>query len=806
MIKKIILSMVVLSAVSCFGQGGLTRIQRFCEVGGRKIVTQGLNSTNNAQESFPQCQVSVYAHGTQTLSNIFLDNLSVPTPMANPFTADTNGKLGFYAGPGCYDIVTSGGLPNDQFPQPFTYADVCIQQGSGGGANIQCPNALNGSMAAWIDPNNLGCDIQAGTDFVGDVFGQSFRALGPSNGFIGLEGGSIDPVLNESNFVYFIGADTVPFPYVNKVPGLQGSIGNAIGIINQIGPLNYLGWLNIAGGFPEFQVNGVDLLNCTGISCPKQNLIQGSGITIANGSAGDVTISAAGGSNPCPTASIGTQIQIWVDPAGNDSTGNGSNGNPYQHITRALQDIPQIVCQPYTIQLKSVGSYDVGQNHPVSINSRVFYSGGFPGYQGSTGQLGGQNWPYQENDPTFTFEYGSWIEIVGTPNPGDATGTPGDGSNPDDYVLTRGSSCDGNPDVDVSYGFLALRGLSLQGAGWGLLASHSTVELAGVTLHGNCTDIDAGSTYFWFDKNNSSQSQWCNVPNNRGSSFCVYFDASNATNFNVFLHENSVFTDRTADFDFIGNSHAGLEISGTGRGWFLYHSQIFLDGALDSSSSHARILTLDNGSTLYGLSFSFDSTLEGGVGAGLTVLDGSSATCQCRFWFENDTDPNVPPVEINTGGRIQGDVESLDISQLFTNVSTPYLSGPASNGATVNLNALGTGGLFLSSAIASTNILKVETGGSSVGHLFRVCGLATTISDGVANGSVDVKVQYTDQRGGAQDVSVVSGPLSWNVGANESASNCVVIQVGLGELVSYHSVFVGSHAGYDAQLSVEVLH
>lgn len=547
--KRLIL-FLLLSAVSCFGQGGLTRIQRFCEIGGRKAVTQGLNSTNNIQESFPLCQVSVYTHGTQTLANIFLDNLSVPTPMANPFTADTNGKLGFYAGPGCYDIVTSGGQANDQFPQPFTYADVCIQQGGGGGPNIQCPNALNGSLTAWIDPNNLGCDTQAGTDFVGDIFGQSFRALGPTNGFIGLEGAGLDPILNEDGFVYFLGADTVPVPYTNKVPGLQGTNGNALGIISQTGTVNTLGWLTV-GGFPELKVNGTDLLNCTGIQCPEQNLIAGSGMTITNGSGGDVTLSSGGGGNPCPD--VNAIADIWVDPSGNDSTGNGSNGNPYQHISRAIVDISAIVCQRYIIHLKTAGTYDIGPSFQVDLSGHVWYGGGMGGFggnaNGANNGIAASNWPWETDDGGVGTVTGTWVEIVGQETPGDGS------SDPNSFVLDAGGGgtpCSGNTGISVANGFLVLRGLQVTGASWGVIANRSTVQLAGVVFLNDCIGIDAGNhSIIKLDSDNQTTGAW-----STGGSF-VYFavtnNSANPSNYWMILTGQSLITDEESDYSESGS-------------------------------------------------------------------------------------------------------------------------------------------------------------------------------------------------------------------------------------------------------------
>lgn len=68
--------------------------------------------------------VTVYNAGTLTVSTIYDDNLSTPTPKANPFTADANGFLYFYAANGKYDVKISGGTP--AISSPYTWGDVTL--------------------------------------------------------------------------------------------------------------------------------------------------------------------------------------------------------------------------------------------------------------------------------------------------------------------------------------------------------------------------------------------------------------------------------------------------------------------------------------------------------------------------------------------------------------------------------------------------------------------------------------------------------------------------------------------------------
>ena len=59
--------------------------------------------------------VGVYAAGyggdPTHLATLYRDNLTPPTPLANPFLSDAYGFWFFYAANGRYDIVFSGGTP-----------------------------------------------------------------------------------------------------------------------------------------------------------------------------------------------------------------------------------------------------------------------------------------------------------------------------------------------------------------------------------------------------------------------------------------------------------------------------------------------------------------------------------------------------------------------------------------------------------------------------------------------------------------------------------------------------------------------
>lgn len=185
----------VLMSMSCFGQ--VFRFQQFCQTGAQNVITQGLNSTTHVQRSYPSCTVAVYLTGTTTLATIYSDALS--TPLANPFTANTDGSFGFWAAPaatpsGCYDVTISGGNPGDQLGAPFTFADVCLGIGSGGGGgSVTCPLAVAGAIGAFTSPTGFSCDPNFKTDFNGNFTAISGTFVGPVNGFFTLIGGTVDP-------------------------------------------------------------------------------------------------------------------------------------------------------------------------------------------------------------------------------------------------------------------------------------------------------------------------------------------------------------------------------------------------------------------------------------------------------------------------------------------------------------------------------------------------------------------------------------------------------------------------------------
>lgn len=132
------LALLLLFAAPVFAQ--YQPVQGWCEDGGQNVILQGLQSLTTVQQSFPACTVTVYLTGTTNLATIYSN--ATGTPLSNPFTAQTNGQLTFYALPGQgLDVVTSGGTTPNLFPSPVT---LFVDTFPGGGqtpiAALSCLN------------------------------------------------------------------------------------------------------------------------------------------------------------------------------------------------------------------------------------------------------------------------------------------------------------------------------------------------------------------------------------------------------------------------------------------------------------------------------------------------------------------------------------------------------------------------------------------------------------------------------------------------------------------------------------------
>lgn len=154
----------------------------WCEYGNQSVVTGGLTSTTKVQKSFPSCTVTVYLAGTVTPATIYSDNAGSPTPLANPFTAQSNGSWKFYSAQGLYDVVLSGG----SLPAPLTLSGVSLFDSTAITTinavtlNVSGNSVLTGTLAAGAT-TITGTVTSAGNVLTAVLF----AALGaPSNGTI----------------------------------------------------------------------------------------------------------------------------------------------------------------------------------------------------------------------------------------------------------------------------------------------------------------------------------------------------------------------------------------------------------------------------------------------------------------------------------------------------------------------------------------------------------------------------------------------------------------------------------------------
>src|SRR5262249_37076331 len=83
----------VLAPVVAHAAPSYASYNNWCMVGGSPLVTQGLTSSKYVQLSYASCTVTVHVHGAG-LAVLYRDGAG--TPLANPFTSQTNGYFQFW--------------------------------------------------------------------------------------------------------------------------------------------------------------------------------------------------------------------------------------------------------------------------------------------------------------------------------------------------------------------------------------------------------------------------------------------------------------------------------------------------------------------------------------------------------------------------------------------------------------------------------------------------------------------------------------------------------------------------------------
>lgn len=125
----------------------LGAVTGWCNLGASQANVGGRSSSNYLQGIVPQCNVTVYLAGTQTLATIYSN--ATGTPLANPLTATSSGSWVFYASVySLYDIVLSGGSCPNCYTNPQTISGV-----SGPAAGAYLPltgGTLSGALKSAI--------------------------------------------------------------------------------------------------------------------------------------------------------------------------------------------------------------------------------------------------------------------------------------------------------------------------------------------------------------------------------------------------------------------------------------------------------------------------------------------------------------------------------------------------------------------------------------------------------------------------------------------------------------------------------
>jgi hypothetical protein len=111
--------------------------------GGHRLTTNGIQSSQYAQQSYPATTVTVFQHGTGTPASIFSD-ASGANPLPNPFTSSSTGVAFWCAADGKYDVQYSG----TTITAPFSVSDISLSfsgggGGGGGGTGTVGPGTLN---------------------------------------------------------------------------------------------------------------------------------------------------------------------------------------------------------------------------------------------------------------------------------------------------------------------------------------------------------------------------------------------------------------------------------------------------------------------------------------------------------------------------------------------------------------------------------------------------------------------------------------------------------------------------------------
>jgi hypothetical protein len=305
----------------------MERAQGFAQQGGEQVYTAGIASVTLVQESYPFATITVFLSGTTVLAALYSDNQTMPTPLANPFTADENGYWYFYAANGRYDVM----IDSPELETPWTIGDVLLNDPGGGGGGV-------GSQTPWLS----------------NIDGGGFSLSNVDT--INVTGG------------YLINGAPVGLWSQTGAGQIYYTAGN-VGIANSDPqyPLDVIGSVNVTG---QYLVNGVPISSGGQSQSPWLGPINGGGFSLSN----VATINVTGGYyvNGQPLAA-----GYWIQAPG------GGNNIYYPGMVGINQQAPAYA-------LDVVGSVNVTDNYYVNgvaigtggggpwnvlTGSRIYYNG-----------------------------------------------------------------------------------------------------------------------------------------------------------------------------------------------------------------------------------------------------------------------------------------------------------------------------------------------------------------------------------------------------------------------------------------------
>jgi hypothetical protein len=354
----------------------------------------------------------------------------------------------------------------------------------------------------------------------------------------------------------------------------------------------------------------------------------------------------------------GQDKDLYVSPSASDTTGDGSSGNPYRTISRALQDVPAFVTHHYTIHL-AAGTY----REQVDMGGRFFGT-----------------------HATSNFKQAS-VELQG------------DTASPDSYVISGADA--GNPTVPVrdyavvcSFANCILRGISLQYAAKGGFLQQGGVSVIYQSSFRHFTSADAKGIMVYLN----------GISELRGNS-----TVSDVTN-GIELDDGSLFFGYYAPIDYL---HTGFPVNTTftvtglttGVGIGVYDRSFY---SVSNTTSISGTGAAGSRGILVGTHADYDTETT-------TITDCETAVYGEVFsWIEINT-PSFTNAATGVRLRKQAFADWLSGDPTFTNVTTPYnlTEGSWVTSPTVRLfdgSATSTGPFNISAGGTNQNITLTPSG------------------------------------------------------------------------------------------------